>query len=166
VFHGLSNELPLTLDKYKISGIVTIHDLLFKRYPEYYKATDRFIYDQKTRLACKNAKRIIAISEATKRDIISFYLIPDDRIVVIPPVSSFEIQQMTQGVVSRNNNPPYLLCVSGFENRKNIERLIEAYSRSSMEWQLIIAGKKGDTAIECLRLIDKLRSKFTLIQVI
>jgi glycosyltransferase involved in cell wall biosynthesis len=160
LFHGLSNELPLNLDKCKIPGIVTIHDLLFKRLPEYYKPADRFIYDQKTRLVCKNASKIIAISKATRKDLIKFYGVDENKIIVIPPVSSFEVQTKIHGTVHRDiNTKPYLLCISGFEKRKNIERLIAAYSQSSRYWQLVIAGKKGNTATDCLKLVENLNLK-------
>ena len=70
LFHGLSNELPLNIHKSRIKSIVTIHDLIFLRYPQYYQSIDRKIYTYKFRKACENADKIIAISECTKRDII------------------------------------------------------------------------------------------------
>ena len=63
-FHGLSNELPLNIRKAENTrSIVTIHDLIFLRYPEYYHYIDRKIYAYKFRKACQNADRIIAVSE-------------------------------------------------------------------------------------------------------
>ena len=82
LFHGLSNELPLNIHKSRIKSIVTIHDLIFLRYPQYYQSIDRKIYTYKFRKACENADKIIAISECTKRDIIRYFNIPDDKIEV------------------------------------------------------------------------------------
>lgn len=73
LFHGLSNELPLNIHKSPIKSIVTIHDLIFLRFPQYYHFIDRKIYTYKFRKACENADRIIAISECTKRDIIDYF---------------------------------------------------------------------------------------------
>lgn len=73
LFHGLSNELPLNIHKSRIKSIVTIHDLIFLRYPQYYQSIDRKIYTYKFRKACENADKIIAISECTKRDIIRYF---------------------------------------------------------------------------------------------
>lgn len=83
IYHGLSNELPLNIHKSNIKSIVTIHDLIFLRYPQYYHFIDRKIYTYKFRKACENADKIIAISECTKRDIISFFHIPSDKIEVV-----------------------------------------------------------------------------------
>ncbi|RZK66282.1 MAG: glycosyltransferase family 1 protein, partial [Pedobacter sp.] len=75
IFHGLSNELPLTIRKSGIPSVVTIHDLIFLRYPQYYKFIDRKIYEYKFRKACENANRIIAISQQTKNDIVDLFKI-------------------------------------------------------------------------------------------
>src|SRR3569832_395054 len=77
VYHGLSNELPFNIAEFKGKKIVTIHDLIFLRYPEYYSAADRAIYDRKVKSACDNADVVIAISEQTKRDIERYYFVSD-----------------------------------------------------------------------------------------
>jgi glycosyltransferase involved in cell wall biosynthesis len=82
LFHGLSHEIPLRIRKTGIRSVVSIHDLIFKIYPETYPVLDRKIYDLKFGYACRNADRIIAISESTKRDIIKFYKIDEGRIDV------------------------------------------------------------------------------------
>lgn len=83
LFHGLSNELPLSIKKSKTRSIVTIHDLIFIRYPQFYKWIDRHIYIYKFKKACQNSDRIIAISEMTKRDIITFFGIDAHKIDVV-----------------------------------------------------------------------------------
>lgn len=84
LFHGLSNELPLTIRKARHTrSVVTIHDLIFLRYPEYYQWIDRKIYAYKFRKACEYADLVIAISECTKRDIISYFHIPEEKIKVV-----------------------------------------------------------------------------------
>ena len=83
LYHGLSNELPARLQHTGIPSVVTIHDLIFVRYPQFYKPIDRNIYNYKFCSACKRANRIIAISEMTKQDIIQTYQIPEDKIDVV-----------------------------------------------------------------------------------
>ena len=87
IYHGLSGEIPIGLKKAGIKSVVTIHDLIFLRYPELYRGVDRWIYDKKAKYAVENADRIIAISEQTKQDLISFYQVPADKITVIYQVS-------------------------------------------------------------------------------
>ena len=71
IYHGLSNELPLNIRRAESRSIVTVHDLIFRSYPETYPVVDRLIYDFKTRRACSQADRIITVSESTKQDVIS-----------------------------------------------------------------------------------------------
>lgn len=52
LFHGLSNEIPMNLKQNGIPAVVTIHDLIFLRYPQLYKPIDRSIYTYKFKQAC------------------------------------------------------------------------------------------------------------------
>ena len=81
--HGLSGELPLNINQSNIPTVVTIHDLIFRKFPECYNAIDREIYDYKFRNAAVNATRVLAISKCTKRDLINEYDINPDRIDVV-----------------------------------------------------------------------------------
>ena len=81
LYHGLSNELPVGIHRTGIRSVVTIHDLIFLRYPQYYHRLDRIIYNRKFNYACRKADRIVAVSECTKRDIVKFYGISPERIV-------------------------------------------------------------------------------------
>jgi glycosyltransferase involved in cell wall biosynthesis len=83
LYHGLSHEIPIGLNARKTPSVVTIHDLIFYHYPHQYRWADRQLYDFKFRYACQHATRIVAISEATKQDIIRFYGIPEEKISVI-----------------------------------------------------------------------------------
>ena len=66
-----------------IPTVVTIHDLVFKQYPEQYAWFDRQVYDLKFRYACQNSDLIVAISESTKQDIMRFYGTPAEKIDVL-----------------------------------------------------------------------------------
>src|SRR5690606_32102309 len=61
IYHGLSYELPTGLEKQKIKKVVTIHDLIYLKFPEYFPWIDRKVYDLKFRSACNNADKIVAI---------------------------------------------------------------------------------------------------------
>ena len=62
IFHGLSNELPIAIENTSIKTVVTIHDLIFIRYPHLFKTIDRKIYYRKFKSACQRADKIIAVS--------------------------------------------------------------------------------------------------------
>ena len=83
IYHGLSHELPLGIEKTNIKTVVTIHDLIFIRYPHLFRTIDRKIYYKKFNSACHRADKIIAVSQQTKQDIIDFFLIPEEKIEVI-----------------------------------------------------------------------------------
>ena len=83
IFHGLSGELPLKWTHKPIKKIVTIHDLIFLRFPQYYSFFDRKIHFWKFGKAAEQADLIIAISEQTKRDIIKFLKVPESKIRVV-----------------------------------------------------------------------------------
>jgi hypothetical protein len=82
VFHGLSNELPSNLPP-RIRKIVTVHDLIFLRFPMFYNPIDVRIYKAKVNAACQAADRIVAISRQTADDVINFLGIPDSKIDIV-----------------------------------------------------------------------------------
>ncbi len=147
LFHGLSNELPLNIRRKKIKSIVTIHDLIFLRYPRFYKRIDRAIYSFKFRKACRNADRIIAISECTKRDIVSFFDIDPGKIEVVYQgcdacFSHEATEQQKQEVRQRYSLPrKYVLNVGSIEERKNALLAIKAMEGLPDEVHLVIVGK-------------------------
>lgn len=81
IYHGLSHELPRVPESVKT--VVTVHDLIFLRYPEFYNPIDVRIYTTKVNHACRNADRIIAISEQTSKDIQEFLKISPEKIDVV-----------------------------------------------------------------------------------
>ena len=83
LYHGLSGELPEGLSAAGIPGVVTVHDLIFLRHPEFYPALDAFFYKLKFRKMLREATRIIAISACTKRDILYYGDFPEDRIDLV-----------------------------------------------------------------------------------
>ena len=146
IFHGLSNELPFNIHKFKGKKIVTIHDLLFLRYPKLYPFLDRKIYNKKFRHACDQADIIIAISEETKRDIENFYFIPESKIKVVYQScdelynNDFSDLELNNIKVKYNLPPNFLLYVGTIEERKNLLTIVKALKQ--VNEMLVVVGKK------------------------
>ena len=139
IYHGLSGELPFNMPS-NIKKVVTIHDLLFERFPSDYPFFDRFMYRIKTKYACKTADVIIAISEATKKDLVDFYKIRKEKIVVI----GLPFTQKTISIKKAFEfNRPFIICISSFIPRKNQENLIIAFEKiaHNLDFDLILVGK-------------------------
>lgn len=147
VYHGLSNELPLNIKEAHVPSVVTIHDVIYRTMPENYKPIDCRIYDFKYGRACKNATRIIAISECTKRDVMRFYGVDEDKIDVIYQGcdKSFKTKwnkdQLADLRKQLNLPEKYLLQVGTIEKRKNLELSIRALSALNEDIPLVILGK-------------------------
>lgn len=150
LYHGLSHEIPIGIHKTGIPSIVTIHDLIFIKFPKNFGVIDRFIYNLKTRYACKHADRIIAISEQTKRDIVELFKIAPEKIEVVYQScdDSFKlpVTEETKAVVRTKYNLPnqYILNVGTIETRKNLLNLIKALKNVNETYKLVVIGKKTD----------------------
>lgn len=148
IFHGLSNELPLNIRHSKVRSVVTIHDLIFLRYPQYYKPIDRNIYAYKFRKACINADKVVAISECTKRDIIQYFHIPDEKIEVIyqscDPAFAQPISAKKKEEVKKKYRLPdqYILNVGSIEERKNILTAVKTLPNLPTDVHLVIVGRR------------------------
>ena len=149
IYHGLSNELPLNIRQAKgVRSVVTIHDLIFLRHPEFYPAIDRKIYAYKFRQACLQADAIIAISECTKRDIQEFFGIPEEKIHVIyqgcDPIFTRPVtEEEKQRVRTKYNLPTrYILNVGTLEARKNAALLAKAHNgQCPDDVHLVLVGR-------------------------
>ena len=91
IFHGLSHEIPFGIYRTKIKTVVTIHDLIFLRLPQYFNIFDRLVYYYKVKYACKRSDKIIAISNQTKSDIIELFKIDSKKIEVVYQLSLIHI---------------------------------------------------------------------------
>lgn len=147
LYHGLSNELPAGLARRGIRSVVTIHDLIFLRYPSYYKFVDRHIYRWKFRSACRRADRIIAVSECTKRDIVEFFGTDPDKIDVVyqgcDKMFSQPVAEQTRREVAARYSLPgrYVLTVGTLEERKNLMAAVEALALLPDPVHLVAVGR-------------------------
>ncbi|HSU49357.1 MAG TPA: glycosyltransferase family 1 protein, partial [Segetibacter sp.] len=134
LYHGLSNEIPIGIEKTGVRSVVTIHDLIFERNPTQYNRIDVLIYRQKFRHACKKADHIIAISNQTRVDITSFYKIPENRISVCyqscDPSFSVTVSAEEKNKIRQMYNLPqqFFLYVGSIIERKNLLNICKALS--------------------------------------
>lgn len=164
LMHGLSGELPLNIDNLPIPSIVTIHDLIFKRFPDCYNAIDREIYDYKFMHSARNASRVLAISECTKRDIIQYYDIDPDKIDVVyqgchqqfwnkPSKAEIEAVKAKYGI-----DRPYIISVGTIEKRKNQIMPVRGIRGLSDELDLVLIGRRTSYA----RTIDQYIRQYSM----
>ena len=132
LFHGLSGELPIGIRKSGIRSVVTIHDLIFLRHPEYYNPIDVFLYRRKFHATLREAERVVAISECTKRDILAYSDFPEDRIDVVYQSCGTRFREEADAetkaeVRTRYHLPEhYILSVGTIEPRKNALLAVKA----------------------------------------
>lgn len=140
------------------SGIevtATIHDLAFRRYPETFPRGDRLKLNFMLETAVRQADKLIAVSESTKRDLLEFFpALPESRIKVIHHGFDGEFfgvrvsqEAITQKLKSYNLQPTsYILYVGALQPRKNLIRLMEAFEKMKEhipEAKLVLAGEEA-----------------------
>lgn len=147
IYHGLSNELPRKIDKTATKSVVTIHDLIFMRHPEWYKPIDRFIYRQKFSYSSRVADRVIAVSQQTRNDLVEYFGISDEKISVIYQgcnkafYQQLSDQQKTRTRGKWNLPGEYLLYVGTVEERKNLLTLVKAIHQHRIMMPLVVVGR-------------------------
>ena len=147
LFHGLSGELPIGIHRSGVKSVVTIHDLIFLRHPEFYHWIDTKIYAWKFRKTIQEADHIIAISACTKRDIMHYANIDEAKIsVVYQSCSTFfklrESEDKLQDVNARYMLPArYIVNVGTIEERKNILLAVKALRRLPQDIALVVVGR-------------------------
>jgi glycosyltransferase involved in cell wall biosynthesis len=163
IFHGLSNELPIGMEKSGLKTIVTIHDLIFERFPEYYSfsAVNVPMYRYKFRSACERADIVVAVSEMTALDIETFYKIPRSKIRVL--YQSCHPQFYKRGllnpeirkkVLQKYNLPTeYMLYVGTVNPRKNLLTLLKALCRLPKDCNLVVIGEGTAYFKQCKQFV-------------
>jgi glycosyltransferase involved in cell wall biosynthesis len=124
------------------NSVVTIHGLEYEYFPEYYPLWFRSYLRWSTRYAVSHAKRIIAVSENTKRDLIKLYDAKESDVEVVH--HGIEIQGHS---LKFKVNKPYLLYIGRIELKKNILGILEAYQilkeKYKIPHELVLAGAPG-----------------------
>jgi len=136
---------------------IAIMDLSYIYFPEMFAKKDLYQLKYWTAYSAKRAKIIFTISESSKRDILKYYHVSPERVVVTYPGIKFKIQPPSEGSKIKTMeelqkkydiSDRYILFVGTIQPRKNIERLIEAFATTlkvnkDTMLQLIIVGKRG-----------------------
>ncbi|MCH5179160.1 MAG: glycosyltransferase family 4 protein [Prevotellaceae bacterium] len=162
IFHGLSGELPIGIKKTGIKTVVTIHDLIFLRHPEYYNYLDVMLYKWKFHKTLIEADRIIAISECTRRDICEYAGIDEQQINVIyqscNPRFHDKVSMQTMHAMRAKYALPkkFILNVGSIEKRKNVLLAVNALCYLPNDICLVIVGKYTDYVNDINKVILKL----------
>lgn len=149
IYHGLSHEIPQGIQHTKIKTVVTIHDLIFERYPSQYNPIDVLIHRRKIKFACKHSHAIIAISEQTKKDLIDFYHVDPNKIIVcyqscsntfFEEASSNQIEEIRKKYRLPKS---FFLYVGSIIERKNLLTICKALNLINKETRipLVVVGK-------------------------
>lgn len=162
ILHGLSNELPVTKPA-QLKTIVTVHDLIFRRFPGYYNPLDVQIYSWKLRQSLRSADKVIAVSHQTAADLAEFEGVEENRLVVIHQGCHAAFKQgygddLVDQIKSKYSLPDtFVLCVGTLEKRKNAILLIKALSLMREKITVVIAGKPTPYASELRDLVSQLK---------
>lgn len=166
LLHGMAFVSPLIST---VPAVITVHDLSFLRFPERFRPANRLYLSTMTRLSCRRARRIIAVSQATADEVVRLLGVPIERVDVVPhgvqharfhpwPPSQVERLRRERDLPAR-----FVLFLGTLEPRKNLTALIKAFARTKAPRQgikLVIAGGKGwyyreiFTHVERLNLAD------------
>lgn len=164
LFHGLNQSLPFGLSKTGIKSVVTVHDLIFKRFPEQYTFPKRLALDLRLRYACREADHIVAISESTRQDLMQFYKVPPEKISVIYQSCHERYMQersnkTLEAVRQRYQLPgDYMLSVGAIVPRKNLSGVVKALSilPKAERLPLVVVGKGTRHKQQIQRLASQL----------
>ena len=121
---------------------VSVMDLSYIHFPSLFKASDLYQLKNWTAYSVKNAKAIFTISQASKDDIIKTYKTKENKVIVTYPGIK-KLSDMSEANSEIKIDGEYILFVGTLQPRKNIVRLIEAFSKLKKEVSLLIVGKKG-----------------------
>lgn len=148
LYHGLAFVSPLLLTK---PSIITVYDLSFLHYPQVLSTSRRLYLRLFTALSCRRAKRVIAISHSTARDVHQSFGIPLDKIDIAPPGYDANIyrplpaEEIAAFRARRNLPERFWLFLGTLEPRKNLPMLLQAYAAlpDNQRIPLVLAGGKG-----------------------
>ncbi len=147
IYHGLSHELPLGIEKTGVKTVVTMHDVIFLRHPELFDASYRMIFRKKYAHACKVADRFIAITKQSKQDVMHYFKVPSDKIDVIyqdcsplfhEKIPIEKVQQIRQKYALPET---FILYVGTIEPRKNLLAVFKAIHRGNIDVPIVAVGR-------------------------
>lgn len=148
LFHSTEHLLmPLR----HVPTVLTVHDLIYKLYPQYHKRLNYWYLNLAMPLFCRRARAIIAVSEASKRDIVRHYDVKPDKIHVVYEAAAEHFAPPDAKDIARVRHKydlpdQFLIHLSTIEPRKNLSRLVEALKQlrqTRPTLKLVLVGSKG-----------------------
>jgi glycosyltransferase involved in cell wall biosynthesis len=148
LFHAMEH---LLLPLRSAPTVLTVHDLIFRHLPAHHKPLNRWYLNLTMPLYCRRAQHIIAVSEFTKRDLVSAYGPSLDKVTVVYEAAAprFRPQppEILDAIRIRYGLPPrYLIFVGTIEPRKNLTCLLKAFEvvyAERLTDGLVIVGRRG-----------------------
>jgi len=160
VFFAPANVIPFLHPRVCVT---TIHDVGFHYFPECYSLLARWYLEVTTRFALRRAAKVIAVSEATRDDLVRVYGAEPSRIEVIHSgVTVIDRELPSPSQVSSTLDrygitPPYLLFLGRLETKKNVARIVQAFLKLKEQGsphQLVLGGTPGVGFEDVARLIN------------
>jgi len=169
LLHSTHYSSPLAR---RVPSVVTFCDMTFVQRPEVHVPVKRLLFPWLMRASVARARRLIAISESTRRDMLVTYALEPERVVTVPlaagPQWRPQPAEQVREIAARYGLEPrrYVLYVGVLEPRKNVHRLVEAFARIAAARPglvLALGGKRGwmadavDAAIARAGLGERIR---------
>lgn len=165
LLHATVNVMPIAVT---CPMVVTVHDLSFLRYPDSFPPVQRTYLRTQVRRSVLRAARVIAVSEATRQDLIKLFEVPANRVDVVyngidaafhpAPDDQVALFRRQKGLPDR-----FVLHVGTLEPRKNLVRLVHAFDlvrRQTDHWpdlRLVLVGGKGWYYEEIFEAVQRLQ---------
>lgn len=148
LFHATEHLLLPLRD---VPSVLTVHDLIFKLFPQHHKRLNYWFLNAAMPLFVRRADAIITVSLATKNDLMRYYGTPDSKITVVHEAAAPHFRPAPESEIKRvqdkyNLPKHFLLVVGTIEPRKNLARLVESLSQLRQTFhdlQLVVVGAKG-----------------------
>lgn len=148
LFHSTEH---LLLPLRGVPTVLTVHDLIFKLFPDYHKRLNFWYLNRAMPLYCARATAIIAVSEATKRDLVKYYAVDPAKVSIVYEAAATHFTPPTPAGIARVRQSyrlpeRFLLHLGTIEPRKNLSRLLDAFQilrRSFPDLHLLLAGGRG-----------------------
>ena len=135
----------------RVPTVLTVHDLIFRIFPQHHKRLNYWYLNAAMPLYCRRASAIIAVSQATRSDLVRLYGLDPAKIAVVheaaAPHFAPAAPAQVAAVRARYHLPArYVLHVGTIEPRKNLSRLLEAVHglrQAGEDVRLVVVGGKG-----------------------
>lgn len=163
-FARIGNRLP--------PSVVTIHDLGYRYFPESHTWSQRRYLNWSTRWSTSVAQKVIAVSQATAKDIQRFCGIDASKIQVIYEAAAGQQERPTESKIQTTRRrysltKPYALYVGTIQPRKNLLRLMQAYAqlckREKIDIELVLAGGEGWMSQSLYEMADDVSDQVRLL---